>query len=209
MPVLLGKRYYEPYYETSDILDYLDNLMAIDREEKGLLFQAARDGKGDGYILEIGCDRGQSLCALGLGSKIADREKVFSIDIDRGRQDDYYHRDIRLTNGANRWKTVVENLEMCGLQNWVYLIGADSMEAYKFLDVSLRILYVDGNHDYPHTVSDIQNYSQFLIPGGSIFVHDYWDAEPETVRAVDECIRDSGNYREFHVTKMLAMAQKV
>ena len=190
-------------------LQHLEYLIGTDFKEKGVLFDAAMHGKGDGFILEIGADMGQSAIPMAIASKMAGREKVFSIDIDRGRPDNFFERNSQWQSGASRWKKFIQTLVLCGVEDWVIPIGCDSMDAWQFLNLQLRLLYVDGNHDRPHTDNDILKYSEKLISGGLIFVHDYHEEETGTYNSVNEHIRDSSAFWDFHVVGILACAKKV
>ena len=190
-------------------LNFCDEIVGTDPAEKAILFDSAARFVPDGYILEIGADLGQSAIPMAIASKMNSLGKVISIDIDRGRPDNFWNRDGRTQSGGNRWKLFIENLVLAGVQDWVIPIGADSMEAWELLDVKLRMLYIDGNHDRPHTENDILRYSKMLKPGGFIFVHDYWEKETGTYEVVNKLIRDSNGFRNFYVVNILACAQKI
>ena len=203
-----------------ELFDHVISICAVNYEEKGFMFDIAKDGEGEGVILEIGADIGQSAIPLAMGSKMSNRDKVISIDHDKGGQDYFWERDKRLhskRHGGRRWEIFIENLALCGVEDWVIPIGADSKEAWKYLDVDIRLLYIDGNHDYEHKTNDIINYGKMLVSKGWIFVHDYFasgiddagGSAEETQMAVNELIKDSNMYTDFDVIGTLAMAKKV
>lgn len=47
-------------------------------------------------------------------------------------------------------------------------------------------IYIDARHDYPSVSWDIRHWQTLLVPGGYIGGHDYSDAQPGVVRAVNE-----------------------
>lgn len=165
------------------------------------LFNTAQELPGQGYIMEIGCGEGASLISLAGGSKIAGKGKVISIDIDIAGEGTYvftrYHD--RFHDGPMRWHTLCTNLRLTGVDDWVILIGANSLGVWKILDLKLELLFVDGNHCYENVKNDIINYGKFLVTGGIIFCHDYWDKNPETIKAIDECVINSGLYTDFKI----------
>lgn len=211
------------WYKTNnkkELFEHLNFICSVNYEEKGFMFDIAKDGDGKGIILEIGADIGQSAIPLAMGSKLANRGKVISIDHDKGGQDYFWEREKRLDSkryGGRRWEIFIENLALCGVEDWVIPIGADSKEAWKYLDVDIRLLYIDGNHDYEHKTNDIINYGKMLVSKGWIFVHDYFASGVEdsggsaedTKMAVNELIKDSNMYTDFNVIGTLAMAKKV
>ncbi len=56
------------------------------------------------------------------------------------------------------------------------LIKGWSNEVVKqFADNSLDFVYIDGNHNFEHTVEDISNWSKKVRPGGIVYGHDFED----------------------------------
>ena len=47
--------------------------------------------------------------------------------------------------------------------------------AKQFPDGSLDFVYIDGNHNYEHTVEDISLWSKKVRQGGIIYGHDFED----------------------------------
>ena len=139
------------------------------------LYLAARDGWGNGAIVEIGAFTGKSAIALACASKIARREKVISIDpFTEGTKEAYF------ANIASR-----------GLSDQVVTKIATSLEAARDFLQPIRLIFIDGLHDYENVKLDIGLWKDRVIDGGIIAFHDY---DYTTVRqAVDE-LMDSGGY---------------
>ena len=140
------------------------------------LFLAARDGCGEGAIVEIGSYMGASTAALALGSKLLGREKVFSID-------------------PHCWgteKVFLENLARVGVTDHVIPLIKSSEEAAETFDSKIRLLFIDGKHDYESVKKDISLWKDRVIEGGIISMHDY--ELPDVARAIDELIRNNGGF---------------
>lgn len=64
----------------------------------------------------------------------------------------------------------------------------------KFKNESLDFVYLDGNHNFPHVVNDLWQWSKKVRPGGIIAGHDYvrekrhWDTWPHTSIQVVEAV---------------------
>lgn len=58
----------------------------------------------------------------------------------------------------------------------------------KFLDNSIDMVYIDGNHEYEYVKSDIETWYPKITNQGIISGHDYIDAHPGTKLAIDEFI---------------------
>ncbi len=140
------------------------------------LFLAARDGWGSGALVEIGSFKGKSAAALALGSKRAKREKVFCIDPHSGGTKEIFLR----------------NLAKIGVVDYVVPLVATSEEAAKTFASKIRVLFIDGNHEYASVRADILLWKDRVIDGGIIGFHDYY-WEPVS-KAIDELIRNSDEF---------------
>lgn len=134
------------------------------------LFFAARDGWGVGSIVEIGAYKGKSTICLAWGSRLAKREKVVSIDPHTGGTHAVYSG----------------NLEKRCVKEYVKPYINTSEEARKVFNAPVRLLFIDGLHEYVWVRKDILLWKDLVIDGGLIIFHDYnW---PGVRKAVDELL---------------------
>ena len=79
-----------------------------------------------------------------------------------------------------------------------YILG-DSPEVAKTWDKGeLAMIFIDGDHSYNAVKADILAWTPFLKHGGWILFHDYdIFTSPAVQEAVNELIRDSGEYKDF------------
>lgn len=140
------------------------------------LFLVARDGKGEGAIVEIGGFTGKSAVAMALGSKWALREKIISIDPHyRGTKDVF-----------------IENIRRKGVADYIEPVFAASEDARKGFKKNIRLLFVDGNHDYEFVKKDILLWKDLVIDGGIIVFHDInWET---VAKALDEFVMRSPEF---------------
>jgi predicted O-methyltransferase YrrM len=140
------------------------------------LFLAARRGSGEGAIVEIGSYKGKSTVALAFGSKLSRREKVFSIDPHYG--------------GTK--ETMLKNLKMMKVADHVVPVFKRSEETAGSFGSKVRLLFIDGKHDYESVKKDILSWKNLICEGGMISLHDY--DLPDVARAIDELIKGNDEF---------------
>lgn len=156
------------------------------------LFEAARSGPGEGWIVEIGTEWGHGTCLLAGGSKAANREKVITIDSDKGTKQSLYDTRHFWQRTPMRQAQFHTNLLFAGVQDWVVPIGWDSRNVAAILDVRIRLLFIDGGHEYEPCSNDILLFGDKMVSGGIIVIDDY---NMRTVaQAVDDHIVSSKRF---------------
>lgn len=140
------------------------------------LFLLARDGAGHGEIVEIGAFKGKSAVFMALGSQAGGRESVYSIDPHTEGSRPDFNKNVRMFKVENRVNT----------------IEATSEDARKGFNRPVRLLFIDGCHEYDFVKKDILLWKDLVIQGGVMVFHDInW---PTVARAVDELVRLSGEF---------------
>ncbi len=172
-----------------------------------LLYDSAKHGTGEGYIVEIGTYWGHGACYLAFGSKTAGREKVITIDIDKGHMYSLYSNQFFDRPPGQLLRTYM-NFLMVGVSDWIIPIRCDSILASEILDVPIRVLHVDGDHYYNPAAWDIIAWEPKLVLGAIVIFHDY---NLEGVqKAVDEYIQKNPVFSDVVVVDiMTAYAYKV
>lgn len=169
-----------------NVNDIQENVIGDFGEEEGMLmYKSAKEGKGKGVILEIGTWYGRSTIYLALGSKEANREKVYTIDKKIPSQ-------------------FVSNIEKFGVVDWIIPIQDLSENVFKWWDKSIRLLLLDGSHDYEEVKKDFLGFEPFLVVGGMIFLHDTGNGGPKKV--VEKFILNSEKFRD--VRTMISHTKK-
>jgi predicted O-methyltransferase YrrM len=177
---------------------HLQTILGGWNEREDILFHEAIYGKGQGYVLEIGSSYGLSLCILAAGSKFANREIAFSVDIDVGYGQNPLIQGHRQNNGYTRWGYLLDNLCYCGVHDWVVLIASDSLKAHEWLNIPLRLLFLDGCHTRQYVLHEINTYGKLLVPGGKIVLHDYYiSRQDEYSQAAYERLAESDDFTDF------------
>jgi len=170
----------------------------IDAEEAKLLYLLARDGAGEGDIVEIGSFRGYSTIWLASGTKEKQREKIHAVDPQC--------TDLH----GNNESIFRDNIKKAGVDDYVVPIIATSTEASKEWKRPIRLLFIDGAHDYENVRNDFQLWERHLIKEGIVAFHDcyciFW---PDVGRFLNESIFESDNYAVLGCVNTVIYARKV
>jgi predicted O-methyltransferase YrrM len=151
--------------------------LAIDglTTDEDLHWLAAR-AVGHQVIVEIGAYQGRSTRALADANEFG---IVYAIDnwdstISAGRSDEFtraaFHRNC---SDLSDRVIPIEWDSRCGVPP-------------ALRDLSVDMLWIDGDHSYDAVASDIRNFAPLVRAGGLICGHDYCVWHPEVMRAVDE-----------------------
>ena len=137
-----------------------------------ILFTEARIGIGEGYIIETGTYWASGACYAAAGSKTARREKVITIDIDRGHKHTMYSSEFydRVPGGIAR---AYMNALMMGVQDWIISIRGSVEEVIPLLNMKVRLAHVDGGHDADNCGLDVVLIEPLMISGAKMVFHDY------------------------------------
>lgn len=188
VPVLLAS-----VFDLAWIVLFLKAVKRIDRVESAtcysdlhFLFLLARDGWGKGLIAEIGAFKGKSTCVLALASKSANREQVVSIDPHIEGTEGIYRGHLKRMKLTERVRPVISDSES----------AAGSFDAFcaaeGWGDHRIRLLFIDGCHEYDFVKKDILLWKDRLIDGGVMAFHDYnWEG---VRRALDELVKDNPEF---------------
>jgi tetratricopeptide (TPR) repeat protein/predicted O-methyltransferase YrrM len=171
---------------------------AISLHEARFLYYLAKEGPGEGVIVEIGSFCGYSTIWLACGSKWAEREKVYAIDP---------QNDPLLGDNEVIFK---ENIKKTGVKDWVIPLIMTSEEAAKNWNGDpIRLLFIDGNHEYEYVRKDFVLWNPYLIDGGVIVFHDYFSVRwPGVLKCVNENIFHSDKFGELGTIDSILYAFK-
>ena len=148
--------------------------------EANKLYTLAREGSGQGIIIEIGSWQGKSTILLASGSKSVNREKVYAIDPFEGYN--YVQADLgtelqkRLEESLPKTETYtifINNIHMASIGDWVIPFRGKSGDMFQsFPKQPVRLLFIDGHHDEIYVQQDYEQWGSMVTPGGYIVFHD-------------------------------------
>lgn len=141
------------------------------------LFKAAKSLPEDSTIVEIGSFKGRSTSCLAYGCKRT-RKHLYAIDLFDANDatSDYYA-------GGSFFEEFLQNIEKCGLANYVTPIKQLSSQVSKTWDKTIHLLFIDGSHSYVDVLSDFYGFYPHVAKGGIIAVHDIIEVYPGCLRA--------------------------
>jgi predicted O-methyltransferase YrrM len=124
--------------------------------EAVFLYRLAREGPGEGVIVEIGSFRGRSTLCLALGVRRRGAGVVCAVD-------------PHLSGTAAE---LSRNLERFGALGAAEIIVAPSVQVAATWRRPVRLLFVDGNHEEYNAYADVISWLPHLAPGGFLLLHD-------------------------------------
>ena len=170
-----------------------------------LLYRLARDGEGEGAIVEIGSWMGLSTAWLAAGSKAAGRERVHAVDVfDGGPM--LKELDV-IRNEGTTYHRFTENLEGLDLFDHVEPILAESSAAaQRWTQGAIRLLFIDGDHRYPAVKQDFDLWSPHVVAGGLIVLDDVSEHYPGVMQLYNEVLADQQHWQHLlHAGKTQTM----
>ena len=161
-----------------------------------LLYRLARDGEGEGAIVEIGSWMGLSTAWLAAGSKAAGRERVHAVDVfDGGPM--LKELDV-IRNEGTTYHRFTENLEGLDLFDHVEPILAESSAAaQRWTQGAIRLLFIDGDHRYPAVKQDFDLWSPHVVAGGLIVLDDVSEHYPGVMQLYNEVLADQQHWQHL------------
>jgi predicted O-methyltransferase YrrM len=138
------------------------------------LWEAAASVPSPGRIVEIGSFRGRSTIILRMAA--AEQAELVAIDPhgggDRGPQEIAPDH----ARGQEDQRAFRANLEGAGVAPAVRHVRRTSQDALDEVRGPIDLLFVDGAHRYGPARADIQQWGDRVRPGGTMLVHDAYNA---------------------------------
>lgn len=154
--------------------------------------------------VEVGSYCGRSTVVLGSVVRALDPEgAVYAIDPHEGEVG-AVGLDAHQT--APTFRTFQRTIVRAGLGDVVHPIRQRSYEVA--WDAPIRLLLVDGLHDYENVARDLRHFEAHLAPGALVAFHDYADYYPGVRQFVDETVA-GGGYRWVGRARSLAVLQRL
>ena len=174
-----------------DLSSYVENIA---------LYRCVKEAWGEGSIVEIGSFKGRTTVSLARASSQAKKQKVYAID--------------PLEDPAIR-QQFLENVKNSGAADLVIPIFKKSAEAGVECQGPIRLLFIDGCHEYAAVKEDILLWKEKLIDGGVIAMHDYVAENPPDFisgvkKAIEECILNSPEFiAEGHIDTLFFASKRI
>jgi predicted O-methyltransferase YrrM len=138
------------------------------------LWEAAGAVRPPGRVVEIGSFRGRSTIVLAAAA--APGVEVVAIDPHEGGDRGPQEIAAEASRGHDDFAAFHENLRAAGLQERVRHVRQRSSQALAAVPGEVQLLYVDGAHRYGPARADIEQWGARVAPGGTMLVHDAFNA---------------------------------
>ncbi|HYK08309.1 MAG TPA: class I SAM-dependent methyltransferase, partial [Candidatus Eisenbacteria bacterium] len=143
-----------------------------------------------GEIVEIGSWKGKSTICLSAGSMSVGGEKISAVDPHKG--------EFSGQNGKGKksptFRTFLENLSSAGVEKYVVPLIATSRNAARSWKKPIKLLFIDGLHDYAHAKEDYVLWSPFVVNDGFVAFHDAFCGHEGPRRVLIESILFTNTY---------------
>jgi glycosyltransferase involved in cell wall biosynthesis len=182
----------------------------IEPQEGFALYHWAKEGPGQGAVVEIGSLMGRSTCWLASGVRIAHREKVVAVDHFRGspeHQKGASHAVARIAESGSTLSAFLANVDRFGLRDWVEVRVGSSLEVGSAWRGPIRLLFIDGDHSYDATAKDVETWSKYVVNDGIMAFHDV-DFWPGVTQFYREFLAVNPGWKEVCRVLSLRMAQR-
>lgn len=174
------------------------------------LMLLAKDGEGEGAVVEIGSYQGLSTCWIATGLKARGGEKVVAIDHFMGspeQQAGEVAESQVLVEAGTTYGKFRENVAKFGLDDYVDARVASSEDAAAAWAGPIRLLFIDGDHPYEAVKTDFTLWTPSVVPGGYIALHDLTTA-PGVTQLYREVMQANDKYTEIFKVGDLGVIRK-
>jgi predicted O-methyltransferase YrrM len=161
------------------------------------LWDAARDVRDGGRIVEIGSFRGRSTIVLAWAAPSG--AEVVAIDPHSGGDRGPQEITPDAARGEEDLAAFRANLRRAGVDGRVRHVRLASQSALHTLDGPIDLLYVDGAHRYRPARADIEQWGARVPSGGVLLIHDSFNAIGVTLAQLRLLVFSRGwGYRGRH-----------
>jgi hypothetical protein len=182
--------------------------MLSDEESNLLLFlSAASTINGD--IVEVGSWLGRSTIHLAEGCKVSNNGIVHAIDTFQGNPGKEFLYTAPLKTHETIFDRFKKNIKAAGLGKFVKPHKGTSESVRPLIKEKMRLIFIDGCHDYDGVLSDIKLWKNQVMKNGLLIFDDFEPTFPGVIKAVREQIINSKDYRVLFVYKALCVCQRL
>jgi len=160
--VLLEKNWFRPIYRQ---IKRIDGWLS-ENEARFLYESASNMSSASGVIVEIGSYKGRSAVTLAKGSLTKGEDIIYCIDP---------WVPFRLKDGSMRdlnLETFYNNIKEHGVSHIICPVREYSHKVVVNWLMPIKILFIDGNHDYEEVKRDFELWVPHVISGGIVALHD-------------------------------------
>lgn len=125
--------------------------------EGELLYRLAQKNKELGVVVELGSFHGKSTICLAQGAQNINDGKVYAVDGFEGN---------RYSNKGDFLSRFMENVAVYGVIDAISPIKGNFLETAKIWNKPIRLLFMDGSHQYDDVKKDFDAWEKHVVMGG-------------------------------------------
>ena len=189
----------------------------MDPEEGQCLYQTALNASKKAPILEVGSYCGKSTIYIGIACK-ENNSVVYAVDHHTGSEEnqvgwEYHDSDLfdQETGRINSFPAFRKNIRNANLENFVVPIVSDSSLVSKFWSIELSMIFIDGGHSMDAAKADYDNWSDKVMNGGFLAIHDVFPNPDDGGRPPYEIYTlalNSKKFKEIRAVKSLRILKR-
>lgn len=190
----------------------------MDPEEGDCLYRTAIIASKKAPIAEIGSYCGKSSIYIGIACK-ENNSILFAIDHHMGSEEnqvgwEYHDSDLfdNETGKINSFPSFRTNIRDANLEDFVIPIVSNSSSVARFWTIELSMVFIDGGHTMEAARADFDNWSNKVIDGGFLAIHDVFPNPEDGGRPPYEIYKlaiSSKKFKEVETVKSLRILQRV
>ena len=190
----------------------------LDPLEGEALYTHSKTATEGGPALEIGSYCGKSAVYIGLAAKEND-EKLYSVDHHKGSEEqqpgeEYYDPDLidKTRKGIDTLPFFLDTIRKSDLEGVVIPVVSTSEEAYADISLQFSFIFIDGGHSEEAAQNDYRLWSERLIYGGVLAIHDVFPNPEDGGRPPYEIFcaaKKSKKFKKISLIKSLAVLKKI
>jgi len=189
----------------------------LDHDEGLMLYEIALKASQLGSCLEIGSYCGKSTMYLGLACR-ENNGILFSVDHHRGSEEqqpgeEYFDPELfdPQTFGIDTFRQFRRSIEKAGLEETVVPLVSRSDVCARAWATPLGLVFIDGGHSYQAVHTDYTAWTDHILPGGYLLIHDIFPDPSKGGQAPYEVYKmaiASGLFDVLPMVKTLGILQR-
>ena len=196
-------------FEITASIDQVSGFLSY--SQGSILYSLAAYGPATGEIVEIGSFMGRSSIWLARGSRFTGREKLTAIDPHTGSAEHQEGGEYanRMPESGSTFETFQKNIFDFQVEDWIEPLVTTSAEAVKSWCKPIRLLFIDGDHEYEAVRQDFLSWEPHLVKDAIIVFHDVYCNGSGPQRVVIEFIQSSPKFQDLALHQGMYIAQKI
>lgn len=172
----------------ADALPALDGIEGwLTEDQARRLWDRARALPEGATAVEIGSFRGRSTVITALA--LPEGARLTAIDPHAGNDRGPQEWEGKEAEAEDDHHVFLANLEKAGVRDRVTYVRKFSDDAHGDVDGDIDLLYIDGAHRFAPARTDIVEWGDRVVPGGTMLIHDSFSSVGVTLAILTELVR--------------------